>query len=144
VSRLRPLLGAGAAAVMVSGYIHYYLYFHGGYRGIHPDRVLGLDISRAFALQAVAAVVVAAALVLALRVTALQVPAAIVGLLFAVGAISAYVMVRTSGLLGFTDDRTTVEALIALIAEAVAALALGAYLAARSSVRADGLRVHPG
>ena len=37
---------AGAVALLVSGWVHFYLYFRGGYRGIAPDDVLGLTISR--------------------------------------------------------------------------------------------------
>ena len=36
------LLLVGAGAVLVSGYVHYYLYFKGGYRDIAPDSVAGL------------------------------------------------------------------------------------------------------
>ncbi len=49
----------GALAIMVSGWVHFYLYFRGGYRGIAPDEVLGLTISRSFAINAIAAVVIA-------------------------------------------------------------------------------------
>ena len=57
---------AGAVAILVSGWVHFYLYFRGGYRGIAPDSVLGLTISRSFALNAIAALVIAEALVLGL------------------------------------------------------------------------------
>ena len=46
----------GAAAVLVSGWVHFSLYFRGGYRGIAPESVIGLTVSRSFALNAVAAV----------------------------------------------------------------------------------------
>ena len=32
-----PSLVIGAAAVLVSGWVHFYLYFRGGYRGIAPE-----------------------------------------------------------------------------------------------------------
>ena len=59
MSTHRPLLLVGAAGVLVSAYPHCYLYFWGGYRGISIDRVLGVDISRSFALNAIAGLVIA-------------------------------------------------------------------------------------
>jgi hypothetical protein len=118
----------GAVAVLVSAYMHYYLYFFGGYRGISPERVLGLDISRSFALNAIVGVLIAEALVLSLRWERLALPAAIVGVLFAAGSIGAYVMARGDGFLGFTEDETTVEAVIAKTAEILAVASLGASL----------------
>jgi hypothetical protein len=126
----RILLIVGAAGVLVSAYIHYYLYFHGGYRGISVDRVLGLDISRSFALQAISGFFIGWALVLSLRWERLALPAAAVGALFAAGSLVAYVLARTSGLLGFTDDQTSTEAVIAVAAELVAIGSLGAFVAA--------------
>ena len=64
----------GATALLVSGWVHFYLYFHGGYRGIAIDSVLGLNISRSFALNAIAAVVIAEAVILGLRYRALLAP----------------------------------------------------------------------
>lgn len=124
----RTLLIVGAAGVLVSAYIHYYLYFHGGYRGISVDRVLGLDISRSFALQAISGFFIAWALVLSLRWDRRAMPAAVVGTLFAAGALIAYVLARTSGLLGFTDDQTSTEALIAVASELAAVASLGTYV----------------
>lgn len=123
----RTMLLVGAAGVLVSAYIHYYLYFHGGYRGISVDRVLGLDISRSFALQAISGFFIAWALVVSLRWDRWAMPAAIVGTLFAAGSLVAYVLARTSGLLGFTDDQTSTEAVIAVASEIVALVSLGAY-----------------
>ncbi len=124
----RTLLIVGAAGVLVSAYIHYYLYFHGGYRGISVDRVLGLDISRSFALQAVSGFFIAWALVLSLRWDRWAMPTAVVGTLFAAGALIAYVLARTSGLLGFTDDQTSTEAVIAVASELAAVASLGTYV----------------
>jgi len=115
---------AGALALMVSGWVHFYLYFRGGYRGIAPDSVLGLTISRSFALNAIAAVVIAEALVLALRYRALLLPAAAIGAGFAVATLVAYFLSRTRGLLGFKETATTTEAVVAMVAEAVALVAL--------------------
>jgi hypothetical protein len=131
----RVMLTVGAAGVLVSSYIHYYLYFHGGYRGISIDRVLGLDVSRSFALQAISGFVIAWVLVLSLRWSRWATPAAIVGALFAASSLVAYTLARTSGLLGFTDHQTSTEAIIAVSSEIVAVVSLGAYVV-------TGLRAH--
>jgi hypothetical protein len=110
----RALLAVGASAVLVSGYVHFYLYFRGGYRGISPEQVLGLDISRSFAVNAAAAVVIAELLVLALRYPGLRRIAAAAGIGLALATLLAFVMSRTTGLLGFTEHRTTVEAAVAV------------------------------
>lgn len=128
VLRSSWLLVVGAAGVLVSGFIHYYLYFEGGYRGIAPEEFLGITISRSFALNAIAAVVIAELLVLALRFTKLAVPAALVGAGFALSTLVAYFLSRTTGLLGFEDDQTSTEAVIAVTAEILALAALGAWL----------------
>ena len=60
------LVLVGAAAVLVSGWVHFYLYFRGGYRGIAPESFAGLTISRSFVLNAVGALLIAEALVLSL------------------------------------------------------------------------------
>ena len=120
----------GAAGVLVSAYTHWYLYFWGGYRGISVDRVLGIDISRSFALEAVVGLVVAELLVLALRFDALAVPAATIGTGFALAALAAYTLSRTSGLLGFTETGWSAEAVVAKTAEVVAAASLGWFLVA--------------
>ncbi len=122
------LLVFGAAGVLVSGYIHYYLYFQGGYRGIAPEEFLGITISRSFAVNAIAAVVIAELLVLSLRFTKLAVSAALIGAGFAVSTLIAYFLSRTTGLLGFEDDQTSTEAVIAVTAEIVALVALSGWL----------------
>jgi hypothetical protein len=124
----------GAAAVLVSAYMHFYLYFWGGYRGISPERVAGLDISRSFALNAIAGLVIAELLVLSLRFDRLRIPAAVLGILFALGALGAYALSRTSGLLGFTESGWSTEAVISKTAEVIAVLSLGGVLL--TSVRA--------
>jgi hypothetical protein len=116
----------GALALLVSGWVHFYLYFRGGYRGIAPDSVLGLTISRSFALNAIAAVVIAEALVVGLRYRALVLPAAAVGAGFAVATLVAYFLSRTNGLLGFEETATTTEAVIAMAAETIALVTLAA------------------
>jgi hypothetical protein len=125
----RPLLLlVGGVSVLVSGYVHYYLYFKGGYRNIAPDNFAGLTISRSFAINAVAGFVIAWALVLALRFPKLAVPAALAGAGFAAATLAAYVLTRTVGLLGFSDDQLTTEAVVAFVAEVVALGALGSWL----------------
>jgi hypothetical protein len=114
----------GVAALLVSGWVHFYLYFRGGYRGIAIDSVLGLNISRAFAINAIAAVVIAEAVVLGLRYRALLLPAAAVGVGFAVATLVAYFLSRTRGLLGFKETATTTEAVVAMVSEAVIVLTL--------------------
>lgn len=124
----RGLLVIGAAGVLVSAYMHFYLYFWGGYRGISIDRVAGIDISRSFALNAVLGLLIAEVLVLALRYDRLAKPAAALGILFAVGAIVGYALARSSGLLGFTESGWSIEAVISKAAEAVAIVSLAAFL----------------
>jgi hypothetical protein len=114
----------GAVALLVSGWVHFYLYFRGGYRGIAPDEVAGLTISRSFALNAIAAVVIAEALILGLRYRALLLPAAAVGAGFAVATLVAYFLSRTRGVLGFKETATTTEAVVAMVAEAAALVTL--------------------
>jgi hypothetical protein len=122
------LVLVGAAGVLVSAYMHFYLYFWGGYRGISIDRIAGIDISRSFALNAIAGLVIAELLVLSLRFHRLATPAAVLGVLFALGALVAYTLARTSGLLGFTESGWSTEAVISKIAELVAVVSLGASL----------------
>jgi hypothetical protein len=114
----------GATAILVSGWVHFYLYFRGGYRGIAIDSVLGVNISRSFAINAIAALVIAEALVLALRYRALLLPAAAIGIGFGIATLVGYVLSRTRGLLGFKETATTTEAVLALVAEAIAIVAL--------------------
>lgn len=124
----RTLTLVGAAGVLVSGYIHCYLYFEGGYRGIAPDEVLGLTISRSFAANAIAGFLIAWALVCSLVWERLTIPAALIGAGFAAAALVAYGLSRTTGLLGFSDDQTSTEAVIAVTAEVVALVSLSTLL----------------
>ena len=131
----------GAGAVLVSAYMHFYLYFWGGYRGISPERVAGLDISRSFALNAIVGLVIAELLVLSLRYDRLTLPAAALGVVFALGALGAYTLSRTSGLLGFTESGWSTEAVISKSAEGVAVLSLGAVLVRGFSARRSSAAV---
>jgi hypothetical protein len=135
------LILIGAAGVLVSAYMHFYLYFWGGYRDISVDRIAGLDISRSFALNAIAGLVIAELLVLSLRFDRLAKPAAVLGGLFALGAIGAYALARTSGLLGFTESGWSTEAVISKTAEVVAVVSLGASLLT-STKRAEPDAIH--
>ena len=114
---------------VVSGYVHYYLYFKGGYRDIAPDSVAGLTISRVFAINAIAGPVIAWALVVSMRVPKLTLPAAVAGLGFAAATLGAYLMTRTVGLLGFDDNQLNWEAVVAFVSEVVALASLGLWLA---------------
>jgi hypothetical protein len=124
----RELVLTGAAGVLVSAYMHFYLYFWGGYRGISIDRIAGIDISRSFALNAIAGLVIAELLVLSLRFDRLLLPSAALGTLFALGSLGAYTLARTSGLLGFTESGWSLEAVVSKVAEIIAVLALGTVL----------------
>ncbi len=138
----RVLALVGAAGIFTSGYVHYYLYFEGGYRGIHPENVLGLTISRAFILNAIAAVVIAEALVVSLRWPRLALPAALAGLGLAATTLVAYVFTRTTGFLGFSDTQATFEAVVAGVAEVVAVVALaGVIVASRPTLDPSGVRL---
>jgi hypothetical protein len=124
VNRIRIALAGGAVAMLVIGWVHFYLYFRGGYRAIAPESFLGITISRSFATNAIAAVVIAEALVLATRFEWLVLPAAAAGALFAVATSGAFVISRTDELLGFHEASVTTEAVVALVAEGVALIAL--------------------
>ena len=93
----------GATGVLVSAYIHFYLYFWGGYRGISIDRITGLDISRSFALNAVAGLVIVELLVMAWWLRRFERVAALLGVLFARGrdyCVRARADIRTAGVHG--------------------------------------------
>jgi hypothetical protein len=139
--KIQAALIVGALAILVSGWVHFSLYFRGGYRGIRPDEVAGITISRSFAVNAIAAVVIAEVLVLSLKFDALVLPSAMLGAGFGAATIVAYVLSRTNGLLGFKETATTTEAVIALVAEAVAILALAPV--ALAAWRARGTNAAP-
>ena len=147
VARRAGWLLVGAAAVLVSGYVHFRLYFLGGYRGIAPEQFAGLTISRAFAVNAIAGFLLAWALVISVRVPRLAGAAALAGVLFAAGTLGAYVLSRSVGLLGFDEHTTTTEGAIAAAAEVVAIVALGGWLlvlVGSAPVRTRSATVIPG
>ena len=129
-TRRERLLAAGALAVLVSSFVHFYLYFRAGYRGITGHELLGLSISRSFALNAIGGLIIAELLVLALRAPRLERVAAASGILFCASALVAYGLSRTVGLLGFTEDQTSAEAVIAVVAELVGLGALSVRVTA--------------
>ena len=131
------MLLVATVAVLVSGYVHFYLYFEGGYRGIHPQSVLGLTISRAFILNAVAAVIIAEALVAATCWAKWILPAAAAGIVFAVSALAAYTLTRTAGFLGFSDTQHPTAAAIAVTTEAITVVSLAAVIAAELYLRGE-------
>ncbi len=124
MNRTRLLLLIGAAGVLVSAWVHFYLYFRGGYRGIAPESFLGMTVSRAFVLNAIAGVIITEVLVLATRFERLVLPAAAAGVLFAVGTLGAFFVSRADTLLGFHESAVTTESVVALIAEGVVLIAL--------------------
>jgi hypothetical protein len=123
------LLLLGGVSVLVSAYVHYYLYFEGGYRDIAPDSFAGLNISRSFAINAIAGFVIAWALVVSVRRPKLAVPAALAGTGFAAATLGAYLLSRTVGLLGFEDNQLNWEGVVAFIAEVIALASVGSWLA---------------
>ena len=130
--------------VAVSGGIHLRLYRE-GYRDISVDRVLGLDISRSFALNAVAGVVIGVALLAAAVGLVRGTVPALAGLVFSAGAIGAYVLSRTVGLLGFEEDRWITEAYWAEGVQVAAVVLLAVHLLtdrrpARATVEASSRR----
>jgi len=125
----RPfLLLLGAAGVLVSGYVHFDLYFTGGYRGIAPEAFAGITISRAFAVNAVAGFLIAWALVVSIRVPRVAPLAALAGVGFAAATLGAYLLSRTIGMLGFEEHTTTSDAVLGAIAELTALVSLGSWL----------------
>ena len=127
-ARRPSLLLIGAAGVLVSGFVHFRLYFDGGYRGIAPESFAGITISRAFAVNALAGFLIAWALVVSVRVPRLAPLAALAGAAFAAGTLGAYALSRTVGILGFEESATTTDAVLGAIAEVVALVALGAWI----------------
>ena len=127
-ARRPSLLLIGAAGVLVSGFVHFRLYFDGGYRGIAPESFAGMTISRAFAVNALAGFLIAWTLVVSVRVPRLAPFAALAGVAFAAGTLGAYLLSRTVGILGFEEHATTTDAIVGATAELVALATLGSWL----------------
>lgn len=127
---------AAAAAIAVSGGIHLRLY-RDGYRDIHLDRVLGVDLSRSFALAIIAAVALSVALVATVVWQRARVAVSASAAVYAASTLVAYALSRTSGLLGFEEHRWIAEAAIAKPIELAAVVALAVALIGE---RAGGAR----
>jgi hypothetical protein len=129
------LLVAGLL-VAASGGIHLRLYRE-GYREISVDRVLGLDISRSFLLNAIVGLLIGTALIAAALGLVRPTIPAVAGLVFSAGAVVAYALSRTVGLLGFEEDRWLSEAYWAQAVQLGAVALLGWFLlTAREAVTA--------
>ncbi len=112
-----------AMGIAVSGGIHLRLY-RDGYRDIHLDRVLGVDLSRSFALAIAVATVLSVLLVASVVWERAGRIASLAAAAYAAGALVAYALSRTVGLLGFEESRWIGEAVIAKTAELLALPAL--------------------
>ncbi len=107
-----------AIGVAVSGGIHLRLYFD-GYRNIDIDRVLGINISRSFLLCVITAAIVSELCIAALLSHRGATFASAIAGAYAAGALLAYILTRTIGLLGFEDSKWSTDAVIAKIAEVI-------------------------
>jgi plastocyanin len=131
------LLLLSALLLAISAGVHVRLYRE-QYRDVHVDSVLGVDLSRSFVLSVIAGTVLSLLLVLTVALHwrgRLVVTGAFA---YAVGALVAYGLSRTVGLLGFEEDRWVTEAIIVKPVELAAAVLLGAVLlASRTRVARD-------
>src|SRR5688500_18533068 len=123
------LRAVGAVSLGISAWVHQRLYVDDGYRDIHLDRVLGIDLSRSILLQLIAAAAVAVVRLASLRLPALALPASAVGALVSLGSLGAYYQVRNGELLGFSEARWTTDAKVAVAAEVVGVVVLVAAVA---------------
>lgn len=112
-----------ALLIAISGGIHLRLYRQ-AYRDISIYRILGIDLSRSFVLSVAAAALVAVALVASAITGRFATTSVLAGVAYAIGAIGAYALSRTVGLLGFEEDRWIAEAVWAQGVQA-ATVALG-------------------
>jgi hypothetical protein len=130
VERRRDELLIGAAAlVAVSGGVHLRLYRE-QYRDVHVDRVLGVDLASSFVLSVLAATLIAILLLSGVALGRGHRPLALAGFVYAAGAIVAYALSRTVGLLGFEETRWLTEAIVVKPVELIAAIVLGLTLLA--------------
>jgi len=125
------LLVAAAALIAVSGGVHLRLYRE-QYRDVHLDRVLGVDLAFSFVLSVLAATVIAVLLLLSVVLDKGSAPVALAGVAYAAGAVVAYVLSRTVGLLGFDESRWVTEAIVVKPIEVLAGLLLVVTLLGRS------------
>jgi hypothetical protein len=124
--------------VAVSGGIHLRLYLD-GYRGIHFDQVLGLDISRSFLANALVAAALSAFVVAYATTDRLAIAGDLAGIAYGAASLAAYAATRTVGLLGFEDNEWTTEAIVAKAAEAlaIAVFATAVALSRRTAQRSE-------
>jgi hypothetical protein len=123
----------GAMLLAVSAGLHLRLYF-GGYRDIHLDEILGIDLAGSFAFAVVAGAAIGSLLVASVVYERARRSIAIVGVVYALGALGAYALTRTTGFLGFEESRWVTEAVAAKPVELAAAVTLAfAALRPRSS-----------
>jgi len=142
VRRRRDELLIGAAAlVAVSGGVHLRLY-RAQYRDVHADRVLGVDLASSFVLSVAAATLVAILLLSSVVVGRGHRPLALAGVVYAGGAIVAYALSRTVGLLGFEESRWLTEAIVVKPVELLAVLVLGLTLLAPLCERSGAVSEH--
>jgi len=124
-----------ALLVAISGGVHLRLYLD-GYRDIHVESVLGIDLSRSFLLSVLAALVVAELLAVSALRARLATPAYLAAVLYAAGSLAAFALSRTTGLLGFEehgwDWQSVVAVGSALLTLAIAGIALVARLTNRA------------
>jgi len=104
-----------AVLLLAGGLIHYDLW-NAGYR--HIPRIGPLFIA-----NCILSVAIAATLVVTRRATV-----AAAGIILAAGSLTALVLSRTTGLLGFTETAWTPQAINTLLAEAGAIVTLGVVL----------------
>jgi hypothetical protein len=123
-SRLRTLC---AFLIAISGGIHLRLYLD-GYRDIHLDNFAGVDISRAFLLNALVAGGLAVFLIAFAATPRLATIGELAGIAYGAGALAAYAATRTVGLLGFEDSSWSTEARVAKFAELLLVILLTAAL----------------
>jgi hypothetical protein len=129
--RLRAL---AALLVAISGGIHLRLYLN-GYRDIHIDTLVGIDISRAFLLSALVACGLSVFLIAYAPTGRLATVGDLFGIAYGAGALAAYAATRTVGLLGFEDNSWRAEAMVAKVAESLVVLLLLAALVASQRAR---------
>jgi hypothetical protein len=113
LTRLRYL---SALLVAVSGGIHLRLYLD-GYRDIHVDQVLGLDIGRSFLATALLAATISVFLAAFASAPKFAMLGDLAAIAYGAGTLAAYAATRTVGLLGFEDNEWSTEAVIAKVAE---------------------------
>lgn len=119
---------AAALLFAVSGGIHVRL-FRAQYRDIHVDRILGVDFAGSFVLAVVAATIVSILLVVTVIWSRGATVASTVGIIYSAGAIAAYALSRTIGLLGFEERGWIPEAAVAKPVELMAVVLLALTVA---------------